>query len=422
MPEEIPDAEHELVIERVCAIDVAKASGTVCVRTPRERRRVSKVWDVEATTGAVTDLADQLIELGVEKVTVESTSDYWRIWYYLLEAAGLDVQLVNARDVKNVPGRPKTDRLDAVWLAKLTEKGLLRPSFVPPAPIRQLRDYTRLRVDLTRERARYWQRLEKLLEDALIKLSSVASTLDTLSARDMIEALIAGERDPRRLADLARGRMKTKRSALIKALDGRFDDHHGELARMLLDQIDTLSTQIGTLTTRIDHLLEAAEPADASDGGSPPDDVPAAPAGPNTVERLAEIPGIGRTGGADHPRRDRPGHDPVPDRRAPGLLGETVPTHHPVRTRDTWWQDRQGQPLPERRARRGRRCGRQNRHLPRRTLPTHRQTPRQTQGPRGGRPLHPGHHLAPAHRPARPLPRPRIRLPHQPRQRRTPDA
>ena len=112
---------------------------------------------------------------------------------------------------------------------------------MPPAPIRQLRDYTRLRVDLTRERSRYWQRLEKLLEDALIKLSSVASTLDTLSARDMIEALIAGERDPRRLADLARGRMKTKRSALITALDGRFDDHHAELARMLLDQIDTLS-------------------------------------------------------------------------------------------------------------------------------------------------------------------------------------
>jgi hypothetical protein len=98
-------------MERVCAIDVAKASGVVCVRTPRERRRVSKVWDVQASTGAVSDLAAQLMELGVEKVTVESTSDYWRIWYYLLEAAGLDVQLVNARDVKNVPGRPKTDLL-----------------------------------------------------------------------------------------------------------------------------------------------------------------------------------------------------------------------------------------------------------------------------------------------------------------------
>ena len=290
--EEIPDAEHELVIERVCAVDVAKASGTVCVRAPRERRRVSKVWDVEATTGAVSDLADQLSELGIEKVTVESTSGYWRIWYYLLEAAGLDVQLVNARDVKNVPGRPKTDKLDAVWLAKLTEKGLLRPSFVPPAPIRQLRDYTRLRVDLTRERSRYWQRLEKLLEDALIKLSSVASTLDTLSARDMIEALIAGERDPRRLAGLARGRMKTKRSALIKALDGRFDDHHAELARMLLDQIDTLSAQIGTLTARIDHLLEEDDPDNAG-GGSVTDEAAAAPARPSVVERLGEIPGIG---------------------------------------------------------------------------------------------------------------------------------
>ena len=186
--------------------------------------------------------------------------DYWRIWFYLLEAAGLSVQLVNARDVKNVPGRPKTDKLDAVWLAKLTEKGLLRPSFVPPAPIRQLRDYTRLRVDLTRERSRYWQRLEKLLEDALIKVSSVASTMDTLSVRDMLEALIAGERDPRRLADLARGRMKAKRAALIEALTGRFDDHHGELARMLLDQIDAFSGQIDTLTTRIDELLAAIPP------------------------------------------------------------------------------------------------------------------------------------------------------------------
>ena len=292
-PEEIPDAEHELVIERVAAIDVAKAFGKVCVRTPRERRRVSRVWDVEATTGTVTELAGHLIDLGIQKVTLESTSDYWRIWYYLMEAAGLDVQLVNARDVKNVPGRPKTDKLDAVWLAKLTEKGLLRPSFVPPAPIRQLRDYTRLRVDLTRERSRYWQRLEKLLEDALIKMSSVASTLDTLSARDMIEALIAGERDPRRLADLARGRMKTKRPALIKALDGRFDDHHGELARMLLDQIDALSGQISTLTTRIDELLVAAQSDQHDDEGNPT----GAPARSESsvVQRLSEIPGVGPT-------------------------------------------------------------------------------------------------------------------------------
>ncbi len=127
----------------------------------RPGKRVTKVWEVDATTNAITELAGHLAGLGVEKVTVESTSDYWRPWFYLLQAAGLSVQLVNARDVKNVPGRPKTDRLDAVWLAKLTERGMLRPSFVPPAEIRQLRDYTRLRVDLTHERARYWQRLEQ---------------------------------------------------------------------------------------------------------------------------------------------------------------------------------------------------------------------------------------------------------------------
>jgi transposase len=242
----------------------------------------------------------------------------WRIFYYLLEAAGLSVRLVNARDVKNVPGRPKTDKLDAVWLAKLTEKGLLRPSFVPPAEIRQLRSFTRLRVDLTRERTRYWQRLEKLLEDALIKVSAVASTLDTLSTRDMIEALIAGQRDPRKLAELARGRMKTKQADLITALDGRFDDHHGELARMLLDQIDTLTRQIDTLSTRIEELIgqlplntTVVDENNDSDGPAGPGADAGKPAEPGAVmtgqpnfatnigpvlgivERLDEIPGIG---------------------------------------------------------------------------------------------------------------------------------
>ncbi|HEU0127053.1 MAG TPA: IS110 family transposase [Pseudonocardiaceae bacterium] len=299
-PEEIPDADHEQLTERVAAIDVAKEAGKVCVRLPdpaRPGRRISRVFDTCATTGAVMTLADQLVELGVEKVTVESTSDYWRIWFYLLEARGLDVQLVNARDVKNVPGRPKTDKLDAVWLAKLTEKGLLRPSFVPPAPIRVLRDYTRMRIDFVRECTRHWQRLEKLLEDSLIKVSSVVSRLDTVSTRAMVEALIAGERDPHVLADLARGRMKAKRAALIEALTGRFDDHHGELARMLLDQIDALTHQINTLTTRIETLIAAIPAADAlhhdpaaSDGDAPP------PAGLTALQRLDEIPGISPLG------------------------------------------------------------------------------------------------------------------------------
>ena len=311
-PVEIDAEEHEQIVERVAAIDVAKASGELCTRVPHASipgKRVTKVWSVAATTNAITALAEQLARERIERVVVESTSDYWRPFVYLLQARGLTVWLVNARDVKQVPGRPKTDKLDSVWLAKLNERGMLRPSFVPPAEIRRLRDYTRLRLDLTEERSRHAQRLEKLLEDALIKVSSVASTLDTLSTRDMIEALIAGERDPGRLADLARGKMKAKRSELIAALDGRFDDHHRELARMLLDQIDTLTAQIAALTSRIEQLLAAMPDTrsrgDGGTGGDP--DRPSTGHGvePETaarftdatlltpVERLDEITGIG---------------------------------------------------------------------------------------------------------------------------------
>jgi transposase len=254
---------------------------------------------VDATTNAILELGEHLAGEGIEKVTLESTSDYWRIWFYLLEAAGLDVQLVNARDIKNAPGRPKTDKLDAVWQAKLTERGMLRPSFVPPAEIRQLRDYTRLRTDLTRERTRYWQRLEKLLEDSLIKVSAVASSLDTLSVRDMLEALIAGERDPKVLAGLARGRMKAKHAALIEALTGRFDDHHAELTRMLLDQVDALNAQIGRLTTRIGELIAAIPAAQGIDADGATG--PSAGTGPGAAvlpaaARLDEITGIGPDG------------------------------------------------------------------------------------------------------------------------------
>jgi transposase len=309
--QEIPDEEHEQILERVCAIDVAKMSGMVCTRLPRQGgrpgSRVSRVWEVPATARAVMELAVQLVELRIQKVTVESTSDYWRVWFYLLEAAGLDVQLVNARDAKNVPGRPKTDKLDAVWDAKLTERGMLRPSFVPPAAIRQLRDYTRLRVDLTRERTRHYQRLEKLLEDALIKVSGVASKMNTRSVRDMLEALIAGERDAKVLARLARGRMQVKYFELVEALTGRFDEHHGELARILLDQIDALSGQIDQLTTRIGELIVALPEAAAPEPGNPtharvapvvgqpadkPDQRPGDRGSVSAIERLDEIPGI----------------------------------------------------------------------------------------------------------------------------------
>jgi transposase len=258
-PQEVQDEEHERVWERVAAVDVAKGSGVVCTRVPdedRPGRRRTHVWTVPARVNAIIELGDHLRGRQIQIVTLESTSDYWRIWYVVLEAAGLKVQLVNARTVKNVPGRAKTDKKDAVWLAKLTERGMLRPSFVPPAEIRRLREFTRLRADLVHDRTRYWARLEKLLERALIKLSDVVSTLDTKSARRIIEALIAGERNPKVLAAMADTRVKASRADLTEALTGRFEDHHGELARILLDQIDTLTAQISQLTSRIGELLE----------------------------------------------------------------------------------------------------------------------------------------------------------------------
>jgi transposase len=297
-PQVIEDQEHERVFDRVAAVDVAKASGMVCTRTPNPSRpgaRHSTVWEVRATMNAVLALAARLAADGVEMVTLESTADYWRIWYYVLESAGLAVQLVTASQARNLPGRPKTDRLDAMWLARLTEMGMLRPSFVPPAPVRELRDYARARTHLVQDRTRCWQRLEKLLEGALIKVSSVASKLTTVSAQDMIRAMIAGERDPRALAGLARGKMKAKHDALVEALTGMFDDHHGELAQMLLDQIAFCDTRIAVLAARIEEHLDripAAWGVDA-DGATGPGagtgtDATVLPA----AQRLAEIPGV----------------------------------------------------------------------------------------------------------------------------------
>jgi transposase len=311
--------EHEEIVGRVAAIDVAKASGMVCTRVPhatKAGKRVTTVWQVPSTTNQILELADQLAGEGIERVVVESTSDYWRPFVYLLEARGLVVWLVNAHDVKHLPGRPKTDKLDAVWLAKLNERGMLRPSFVPPAQIRRLRDYTRLRADLTADRTRHKQRLEKLLEDALIKLGTVATDILGVSGRAMIEALIAGQRDPKMLAELARGRLRVKHAALVQALTGRFDDHHAELARMLLDQIDALSGQIDQLTSRIEQTIAAipaAQPSASGPGGGPAAAVQAASQSarsapgavdPETgeilaaslpvVDRLDEVAGIGR--------------------------------------------------------------------------------------------------------------------------------
>jgi len=295
----VEDEDYQVRYERCAGIDVAKASGVACVRLPAVReggKRVSVIETVQATVPAIAALAGRLAADGVAMVSMESTSDYWRIWYVVLEAAGLGVQLVNSSQARQLAGRPKTDSHDAQWLARLTEMGLLRPSFVPPAQIRELRDYTRMRVRLVQDRTREWQRLEKLLEGALVKLSSAVSSLATASARAMIEAMIGGERDPVRLADLARGSMRARRDQLVQALTGSlFGAHHGELARMHLDHITFLDRQVAALDDSIAACLDRIPRSWGVDAaGVPgPDPGPGAAVLP-AVQRLAEIPGVSR--------------------------------------------------------------------------------------------------------------------------------
>jgi transposase len=265
------------VIERVAALDIGKAEVVCCVRVPAEGgtgRRAQQVRTWSTMTRSLARMSDWLAELGVSRVVMEATSDYWKPVFYLLEASGFDPWLVNARDVKHLPGRPKTDKIDAVWLCKVAERGMARPSFVPPAPIRQLRDLTRYRVDLLGERGREKNRVEKLLEDAQIKLSVVASDIFGVSGRAMLDALVAGERDPTVLAGLARTRMRAKIPDLQEAFVGRFSDHHGFLLRRMLTHIDVLDADITAVEERITELV--------------------APFG-TAVTRLDDIPGVGLT-------------------------------------------------------------------------------------------------------------------------------
>ncbi|MGW2937714.1 IS110 family transposase [Streptomyces sp. NPDC001156] len=200
-----------------------------------------------------------------------------RLHYYVLEAAGFDTWLVNARDVKHLPGRPKTDKLDAVWLCKVAERQMIRPSFVPPPAIRRLRDVTRYRADLIGVRGAEKNRVEKLLEDAQIKLSVVASDIFGASGRAMMAALLAGERDPKGLAQLARTRMRGKIAALEEAFTGHFTDHHAFLLARMLGRIDAVDADITELDAKIEEMIAPFVQA---------------------LERLDEIPGIGPTAAA----------------------------------------------------------------------------------------------------------------------------
>jgi len=247
----------DLVHPRCAGIDVSKRDAKVCIRVAGRGRAGAK--STVTTWGAVTNqvlaLREHLVAAQVTLVVMEATSDYWKPFYYLLEDGPFEVMLVNARHVKNLPGR-KTDVSDSAWLAQLGAHGLVRGSFVPPEPIRQLRDLTRTRTTIVRGRAREIQRLEKLLEDAGIKLSSVASDISGVSGRAMLDALIAGQRDPAVLADLAKRRLRSKIPELTEALTGRFGDHHGFLAQLHLDLIDQHSHAIDELTARIEVVME----------------------------------------------------------------------------------------------------------------------------------------------------------------------
>jgi transposase len=245
----------DVLHDRCAGLDISKRDVKVCLRTPGTRRnqRRSEVRTFATTTNDLLALRDWLVAERVSLAVMEATGDYWRAPYYLLEDA-LNVELVNARQVKAMPGR-KTDVADAVWLAQLAECGLLRASFVPPEPIRQLRDLTRYRTVLAEERTREAQRLEKELEDAGIKLSSFATDILGISGRAMLEALIRGERDAQVLAQMARGRMRSKIPDLVQAMIGRFGDHHAFLCRMHLDRIDAISRDITTLSSRIEQVM-----------------------------------------------------------------------------------------------------------------------------------------------------------------------
>ncbi len=269
------DTQVEEIIARVAALDIGKAELVCCLRVPHEGkpgRRLQEVQTYSTMTRSLLAMADHLRHLGVTRVVMEATSDYWKPVFYLLEAAGFETWLVNARDVKHLPGRPKTDKLDAVWLCKVAERQMLRPSFVPPPEIRRLRDLTRYRVDLIEARTAEKQRVEKLLEDAQIKLSVVASDIFGVSGREMMAALIAGQHDPHVLAQMARGAMRGKISTLEEAFHGHFTDHHGFLLSKMLARVDGLGADIAELDAAIEEMIAPFVSA---------------------VARIDEIPGFG---------------------------------------------------------------------------------------------------------------------------------
>ena len=294
--------ERVEVVTYAAAIDVAKGPGMVCTRVPGNRpdRKRQTVWQVDASYASVVTLMDHLRCQGIQRLVLESTSAYWRIWYYLAEAAGLQVWLASARDVKHLPGRGKSDREDCVWLCKLNERGMLRRSFVPPQGIRDLRSLTRTRSRLAQDQVRHQNRVEKILEDALLKISAVISDLFGTSGRRFLDALVAGERSPAALAALGDRRLRATPAELAAALTGRFREVHAFEISLHLRLIDTINDEIARLDARIEEQLASipgVAPACTSCGLAGGGHSPGCAAEGTPVlglaERLDEITGAG---------------------------------------------------------------------------------------------------------------------------------
>jgi transposase len=379
----------QVVVERCAFLDVHRDSVMACARMPDGAGgRREEVAEFGTTTSQLLALSEWLVERGVTLVGMEATGVYWKPVHWVLEEAIDNVWVINARHMRNVPGR-KTDVADACWGAQLLEHGLVRPSFIPPRPTREQRDLTRYRKSVIEERGREVQRLHKVLEDAGVKLSSVASSVLRKSGREMIDALIAGQRDPSVLAEMAKGRMRTKLPELKDALAGRFNAHHALMCRAMLARIDQADATIAELTERIMALQDPHEAA---------------------VTLLVGIPGVShRTAqvilaeiGADMSRFPTAGHLASWAGMCPGnneSAGQAPLRSDPLRLQVAAHRPRRGGPgrraLPE--------------HLPPSALRPHPWPPGAQEGRRGRGSLDTGHRLALAlhwadlHRPGRRL-------------------
>ena len=388
------DVEDEpLFAERVAGIDIAKAGIEVTIRVPSDTRPGRRQQETRAfgtTRRELMALADWLRSWGVTKAGMEATGDYWKPVYFVLESQGFDCQLYHAAQVKALPGRPKTDRADSVWLARITERGSLPSSFVPPGPIRLLRTHTRYRRHLTQARTAEKQRVEKLLEDGHLKLSSVISDIHGVSGRAMLEAIIAGERNPKVLAQLARGTMRGKIARLEEALDCSFlTEEHAAVLKMMLSLIDSYTAQIDELTAKIEVLAEpwlhqiGQLDAVHGTGRISAQDVIAEIGTDMTVFPAASTWCPGPDGAPRSPSPAASAKEPTPPAAA-------TPTCPPPSARSP---SAPAAPV-----------------LPRREIPPARQAHAEKESPRRDRKLRPDHLSRPALRPRRHLLRPRPRL------------